>query len=229
MTTEEFSNEFDTLINSHVIPRNELLNFDEYEKSVYLTKAQEELVLSLYNGKNQFGDSFEKTEEARRSLGNLIKTYTTSVKKTGYTGVSQDSVFFNLPDDIWFITYEAVDFNDSNINCVPNLNITVTPVTQDEYHRLKNNPFRGTTERRALRLDVNDNVVEIVSKYNVGKYLVRYLAKPKPIVLTELTDGLSINNIKYKSECELNPVLHRPILERAVQMALSSRAVITEK
>ncbi len=59
MTTEEFSNEFDTLINSYSI--SELLSFDEYEKSVYLTKAQEEIVEGLYTGK-VLGNSFEETE-----------------------------------------------------------------------------------------------------------------------------------------------------------------------
>ncbi len=33
------------------------------EKSIFLTKAQEEIIIDLYNGKNPFGDSFEKTEE----------------------------------------------------------------------------------------------------------------------------------------------------------------------
>ena len=47
MTNEEFSNEFDILINNI----NVGLEFDEYEKSVYLTKAQEEVVEGLYTGK----------------------------------------------------------------------------------------------------------------------------------------------------------------------------------
>ena len=88
MTTEEFSNEFDTLLNSHYtveefgkVPNT--IELDEYEKSVFLTKAQEEIVIDLYNGKNQFGDSFEKTEEIRRYLSDLIKTYVTSDKVNG--------------------------------------------------------------------------------------------------------------------------------------------------
>lgn len=65
MTNEEFSNEFDTLINSNStisLYGMELpLEFDEYEKSVFLTKAQEEIVEGLYTGKI-LGDSFEDTE-----------------------------------------------------------------------------------------------------------------------------------------------------------------------
>ena len=101
MTTLEFSNEFDLLINAYAnnnafgdsYDKNNLA-FDEYEKSIFLTKAQEEIIIDLYNGKNPFGDSFEKTEEIRRYESDLIKTYTTTDRKVGYTGLSKSSVFF---------------------------------------------------------------------------------------------------------------------------------------
>src|SRR5574344_2061157 len=113
MTTEEFSNEFDTLLNSYSNieafgKTPSTVELDEYEKSVFLTNAPEEIVIGMYNGKNPFGDSFEGTEEIRRYLSDLIKTYTTTDKKVGYTGLSKSSVFFELPDDLWFITYESV-------------------------------------------------------------------------------------------------------------------------
>jgi len=83
MTCEEFSNEFDVLIDSYKrfkkFDSQEILDsieFNEYEKSIFLTKAQEQVVISMYNGKNPFNDSFEKTEEIRTYLAALIKTYT---------------------------------------------------------------------------------------------------------------------------------------------------------
>ena len=228
MTTEEFSNEFDTLLNSYSTTEvfgktPSTVELDEYEKSIFLTKAQEEIVIGTYNGKNQFGDSFESTEEIRRYLSSLIKTYITTDKKVEYIGLSKSSVFFELPNDLWFITYEAVNLKDDGLGCINGENISVIPITQDEYHRIKKNPFRGTNERRALRLDLNNKVVEIISKYNIEKYLVRYLSRPAPIILTDLTDNLSINGISVKTECELNPVVHRAILERAVKLAIISR------
>lgn len=235
MTTEEFSNEFDTLLNSYsdTPPYGEehrlLITLDEYEKSVFLTNAQEEIVIGMYNGKNPFRDSFERTEEIRRYLSDLIKTYTTTDKKVGYTGLSKSSVFFELPDDLWFITYEAVNLKDDGSGCMSGEDISVIPITQDEYHRIRKNPFRGTNERRALRLDLSGKVVEIVSKYDVESYLVRYFSRPAPIILTDLTDNLSINGISVKTECELNPVIHRAILERAVRLAIISRVPNTGK
>lgn len=230
MTTSEFSNEFDVLINASGdgYDKNNLA-FDEYEKSIFLTKAQEEIIIDLYNGKNPFGDSFEKTEEIRRYLSDLIKTYTTTDKEVGYTGLSKSSVFFELPDDLWFITYESVNLKDDRLGCRSGENISVIPITQDEYHRIGKNPFRGANERKALRLDLSNKVVEIVSKYNVESYLVRYLSRPVPIILTNLADDLSINDISTKTECELNPVIHRAILERAVKLAIISKVPNTGK
>lgn len=234
MTTEEFSNEFDTLLNSYSTieafgKTPSTVELDEYEKSVFLTNAQEEIVIGMYNGKYSFGDSFERTEEIRRYLNDLIKTYITTDKKVGYTGLSKSSVFFELPDDLWFITYESVNLRDGGLGCMSGEDISVIPITQDEYHKIRKNPFRGANERRALRLDLSGKVVEIVSKYNVDSYLVRYLSRPAPIILTDLTDNLSINGISVKTECELNPVIHRAILERAVKLAIISRVPNTGK
>ena len=231
MTIEEFSNEFDTLLNSYAtinqfgkVENPATIELDEYEKSVFLTKAQEETVIDLYSGKNPLGDSFEKTEEVRRYLSDLIKTYTTTDKKVGYVGLSKTSLFFELPEDLWFITYESAGLEDSRLGCMDGEEISVIPITQDDYFRIAKNPFRGTNKRRALRLDLGNRMVEIVSEYNIARYLVRYVARPEPIILTDLPDNLSINQISTKTECKLNPVIHRAILEKAVQLALISKA-----
>ena len=236
MTTEEFSNEFDILVDSYrrfkdFDNKEELdsLDFNEFEKSVFLTKAQEEIVSEFYNGKNPFKDSFEKTEEVRRFLSQLVRTYTTSDKEGDYTGLSQKSIFFKLPDDLWFITYESVTITDPRLRCMDNTDILVVPITQDDYFRVSKNPFRNPNNRRALRLDIENNIVEIISEYNVSKYLIRYVSKPEPIILLDLPDELSINGISVKTECELNPVIHRAILERAVKLAIISRVPNTGK
>jgi hypothetical protein len=111
MSTEEFSNEFDTLLSSYAteelfgkVPNTIELN--EYEKSVFLTNAQEEVIIDAYNGKGDFTDSYEKSEEIRRYLSSLVKTYTTKEKINNLTGISNNSSFFQLPNDLFFITYE---------------------------------------------------------------------------------------------------------------------------
>lgn len=231
MTIAEFSDGFDTLVDSYkrfkaFDHKEELdsLDFNEYEKSFFLTKAQEEIVISLYSGKNAIGDTFEGTEELRRYLSNLVKevSLTPITTSNGFPlGVESSSKFFTLPENLWYITYEAATI--SSDDCHNGSIIDVQPVTQDEYHKLKRNPFRGANYRRALRLDLSDNIVEIVSKYTVTAYYTRYLERPNPIILIDLPDELSIYGETKTSNCKLHEALHHRILERAVALGVESR------
>lgn len=237
MTISNFSNGFDTLLNSYAsktVPGDQAsraeVHLDEYEKSFFLTKAQDEIVIELYSGKNAYGDSFENTEETRRYLSNLIAEdrldpITTSSGMP--LGVDSKSKFFTLPENLWFITYEAVILEADRCGN-EHAYMDVVPVTQDEYHRVKRNPFRGPNNRRALRLDLSEGVIEIVCKYPVESYYVRYMRKARPIILTDLkgTD-LSIDGVRGTQDnynpCELHEALHQRILERAVTLALRSK------
>lgn len=226
MTNKEFSDGFSTLLNSFGITPN--ITLDEYEKSTFLTDAQEQLIIDIYSGRNIiYGKSFEQTEEIRRYLSNLVETYETSTKVTGKLGLSQDSVFFEIPQDTWFITYEVAFLKDSRLGCLDGIEASVVPLPQDDLYRAKDNPFRGPSKDRVLRLDIKSDLAELISKYNVDKYLMRYISQPTPIILVDLPDGLSINGVSTESECELNPVVHRAILERAVQLAIISKTQLT--
>ena len=226
MTNKEFSDGFSTLLNSFGITPN--ITLDEYEKSTFLTNAQEQLIIDIYSGRNIiYGKSFEQTEEIRRYLSNLVETYETSTKVTGKLGLSQDSVFFEIPQDTWFITYEVAFLKDSRLGCLDGIEASVVPLPQDDLYRAKDNPFRGPSKDRVLRLDIKSDLAELISKYNVDKYLMRYISQPTPIILVDLPDGLSINGVSTESECELNPVVHRAILERAVQLAIISKTQLT--
>lgn len=226
MTNKEFSDGFSTLLNSFGITPN--ITLDEYEKSTFLTNAQEQLIIDIYSGRNVIcGKSFEQTEEIRRYLSNLVETYETSTKVTGKLGLSQDSVFFEIPQDTWFITYEVAFLKDSRLGCLDGIEASVVPLPQDDLYRAKDNPFRGPSKDRVLRLDIKSDLAELISKYNVDKYLMRYISQPTPIILVDLPDGLSINGVSTESECELNPVVHRAILERAVQLAIISKTQLT--
>lgn len=231
MTNEEFSNEFDVLVNSYSqqepfgISQNPL-NFDEYEKSIFLTQAQEEIVEGLYTGK-VLGSSFEDTEQLRRYLAHLVKTVILPCRVAPY-GLSDKSVFAVLPDDVWFITYESITL-DGDSPCINGKEVQVIPTTQDEYHRIKGNPFRKPNSRKVLRLDVDESRVELIYEENIRSYLVRYMSRPEPIILVDLPEELTINKIKTKTECKLNPGIHRMILELAVKLAVGSRVQSTGK
>lgn len=232
MSTEELSNAFDVLVASYKrfkdFDNQEILDsieFDEYEKSYYLTKAQNDLVIALYSGKNVSGESFESTEELRRYLANIVEEktiYPISGSSGTPVGMGSNSKFFTLPSDCWYITYEAV--NLSNAKCSAYTPMDVYPVTQDDYNKTKRNPFRGPNDRRALRLDLSDGVVEIVCKYSISSYYVRYLRKPQPIVLRDMPNGLTVDGRNTESGCELHEALHQKIVDMAVSEALKSKA-----
>lgn len=231
MTIDEFSNSFDTLLSSYAPIFNfgeeaskQTITLDEYEKSVLLTKAQEEIVLSLYNGKNPYGEAFEGTEELRRYLSNLItEKYLKPITNTSGTplGLESKSKFFTLPEDLWFITLESVVVDNSK--CGAETIMKVYPVKQDEYQVIRDNPFRGANDRRALRLDLSEGNVEIICKYMITIYYIRYIKKIPPIILEDLPNDLTIEGKSEASNCILHEALHQKILDRAVQLALQSR------
>ena len=180
MTAKEFSSGIDVALDSFASSANfgeegnrQTLQLNEYEKSVFLTEAQEEVALSLYTGRNSSLQSFEETEELRRYLSDLIAEAELSplTSLSGkIIGMDSRSKFFTLPENLWFITYEAV--NATGKACEDRTTMSVVPVRQDEYHRLKNNPFRGANNRKALRLDLSEGNVEIISKFDVTSYLM---------------------------------------------------------
>ena len=223
MTTKEFSDAFDTMLNSYS-DFSSILAFDEYEKSLFLTQAQEQLIVELYSGRNNKALSFEMTEELRSSLKGLIKTVTLNENSEDFKGISEYSKFFTLPEDVLFITYEVATLNDESTGCKNGSEILINPVTQDEFYRVMNNPFRQASKRKALRLDNGLNVAEIVTKYNIKDYTIRYLSKPTPIILADLED-VSIDGENKITECKLDSVMHRYILERAVALAIASRSI----
>ena len=221
MTCEEFSLEFDLLYNN--IMSNKAPGLSEYEKSLFLTQAQESIVLDIYSGK--YGDSFERTEETTSYLNQLLKqrTYNNGEFTEG-NKLDTRSVFVTLPEDIWFKTGETATIMDDSYKCqVDGLReVMVFPVTQDTLVRTKRSPFRGPNERRILRLDSGKNQVELISNYEIHSYTVRYLSRPEPIILKELPQGLTIGGKSSPQTCLLNTAIHKAILSKAVLIAKSS-------
>ena len=165
-------------------------------------------------------NSFESTEEVSDYINTLVRQSKITNTVEG-NGISTNSVFYQLPDDIWFITYESVILRDNNLDCKNGQEVIVKPITQDEYYSISKNPFRGANDRRVLRL-LSDNKVELISKYRIESYLIRYLSKPEPIILDNLsTYRVTINGKSEITECKLNPAVHRILLNRAVQLAKS--------
>ena len=220
MNVQEFSNSFDTLLQPYIAKESfseqNNLAFDEYEKSIFLTKAQEQIVLELYQ-------ELEQSEEVRKYLSNLIKTDNYApigAKDETLINSNFKSYKVEISNDILFMIYEQCTLSDEN-NCINNKIVSVIPTIHDDLDKVLKNPFKSPNNRKVIRLDF-DNKIELISKYNISNYKVRYLKKPNPIILVKLED-LNIDKKQEVSNGETNPILHERIVQRAVQLAVQSK------
>ena len=205
MTLEELSNEFDVIVNSY--DNSQSLVFNEYEKSIYLTKAQEYIIKDLYR-------NYEGTEELNSYLKTLIKDKT-------YTIEDSTNIELNYPNNFLYILKEYANINTT---CKSNSRVDVLPITQDEYNEVVGNPFRGS-KSKVLRLE--ENKIKLITDLPIISYTMTYLSNPSPIILIDLPNGLTINNESKKSTTiETSESIHREILDKAVQLAIQSKTLL---
>lgn len=221
MIAENFSNEFDVLLDSYrrikSFDDKEMLDsieFNEYEKSVFLSQAQKEIIVELYSGRNNKGISFESSEESRRLLHKLTRQKTFDLNNVKSAEITK-------PDDLWVITYESCILQDTELP--NNSEAVVKPVTQDTLFEVLRNPFKNPNKNRVLRTDRN-NSIQLISKYNIKQYILDYIKRPLPIIVTDLGD-LDIEGYSKPQEFELDLSLKDEILQRAVELAIRSKAI----
>ena len=218
MLTTEFSLEFDILYNS--ISSNAAPGIDEYEKSVFLTQAQEDYVRDL-------AERFDSSEKARRELANLVNSGVSSTPLNYPSeSINQRSRFFNVNDDVMYIVSEKVKLSSTDA-CLKNKETRVIPIRHDEYSVNIRNPFKKPNGEISWRVDYKDlnsgKVVEIITveNSNPSEYFYRYIKYPKPIILEALPTE-TIRGLNVVTECELSESLHKTILDKAVNMALAT-------
>ena len=218
MTNNEFSNEFDVLYQN--ITSNQAPGLDEYEKSVFLTKAQDEIIKSYFDPRtNKPQEGFDDSSKRQIDFSMLTTVYkidsTTSHPLYDYRS-NTESV--DLPSDIFMIINEYVIVNRNNDDAY----LQVIPVRFDEYTRLMSKPYKRPLKWQAWRLLNNDttNKADIIIGPNdrLGTYYLRYIRRPNPIILDNI-DNLTIKGKSNITQCELDPILHQEILQRAVELA----------
>lgn len=231
MIDEELSNQFDVLFNN--ITSNQAPGLSEYEKSVLLTKAQDEILKNYFtaNSKgNNLGQGFDDSAKRQIDFSMLTVSATKTNVRTG-DGETFDphdnTAIVELPEDVMLIINERANVYRSG--STKPVYLTVIPLKFDEYNRLMSKPFKRPVKNQAWRLinSTSKNRADIV----IGPgdrfiaYIVRYIRRPKPIIVGDL-DGLTINGYMYgsgkdnlTSGCELDPLLHEEILQRAVELA----------
>lgn len=252
MKAEEFSNNFDVLYNS--ITSNQAPSLDEYEKSIFLTEAQYEILLSYFDPrKNKIQEGYDGSQ--RRQIDFSKITISVSYKnedkdenKDGDKPDTQsddesndesnnetdneskfvealfdprdDSVGIIMPSDIMMMLNERLTVTRGTKSVF----LTVIPLQYSEYDRLMSKPYKRPVKNQAWRVfnyDINSkNTADLVVGPGdaIKEYTFRYVRRPKPIVTGNL-DGLEIEGCSDVTECELDPIIHYEILQRAVEKA----------
>ena len=252
MTAEEFDNQFDVLYNN--ITSNQAPGLNTYEKSVFLTKAQNEIVKNYFtaNSKgNNIGQGFDDSAKRQADFSMLMKTAScgasllpsaassvitvivgSSSARYTVSRIDPRSQVFTFPPDVFIPINETLNVNTKYFQ--------VIPLRFDEYTRLMSKPYKRPLKNQAWRLINTGTItsmeateslparnayikfVEIITtpEYDDDTliYSIRYIRKPHPIIVGDL-DGLSIDGETDSEECELDPILHEDILQRAVELA----------
>lgn len=211
MTIEEMSNQFDVHYNN--ITSNQAPGLDEYEKSVFLTKAQNELVKAYFSpALNKTQNGFDDSPIRQADFSTIISNCTLSkiINPTNpLKCFDRRAIAYELPADL-FISLNEQLFSGS----VP---YTVVPITFIDYNRLMSKPYKYPLKYQAWRMITKNRIVdsvESVREYitidvlknyyitiasNYGKkiiFTVNVVSKdsgaPKQPIITEKTNSVTI-------------------------------------
>ena len=252
MTRDEFSDMFTTLLNSYntqaqfgeQASKREIV-LDEYEKSVLLTQAQDLIVKSYFDRTlNNQGQGFDDSTRRQVDFSSLIKVSNlTAANDTGITRFDERGIVYKMPTvtastedggdgeehpDVLFILNEKMLDNN-------NKEYVVVPISYAEYDREMSKPYAQPLKKQAWRLFHNiatgfDMYSELIPKWcvtqgggSVATYRIRYIKRPLPIILEDLPNGLTVDGYNKARDCELNPIIHIDILNKAVELAITTR------
>lgn len=221
MNAAEFSNEFDILYNN--IMSNNAPGLNEYEKSVFLTKAQNEIIKNYFNPKgNKYGEGFDDTQKRQidfSSLETVAFFKLSAITTDNFFKDIQGAYYICIPSNVFFIVNEVVDVLDADNNLK---RLQVIPLKYDEYTRLASKPYKQPLKNQAWRINTYVNagvgatwtdpitkrtywcktMTLLIGHNNIkddnSKYYIRYIRKPYPIILEDLGDiSIDGENVPY--------------------------------
>lgn len=234
MILQEFSDQFEVLYNN--VMSNAAPGLNEYEKSVFLTKAMYEIVKNYFNPKgNKYQEGFDDSAKRQVDFSMLIKTAKPTLT-TSADSFDVRSKVCNLPTDMLDIINEVIVLTDTQDHKFVR---QIVPISYDDYTRAMNKPYKEPLKNQAWRIitgkstanSITQPLAEIIINHNdlsmTAEYRIRYVRKPAPIILVDLSSEagqVSIGGLTGPSECELDSSIHEEILQRAVELAKAAYA-----
>lgn len=207
MTTQEFSSEFDLLYNN--ISSNQSPGLTEYEKGVFLTKAQDEIIKNYFTnvqGGNKYQHGIEDSEKRYADFSALLSVATLD-PLTNATSFDQRGITFKLPDGTNGFPKTMIVITETfrtakEENATTLTSYQVVPLKFEEYMRLMSKPSSDPLKKQVWKIMGNNTTgngsIEIVPHWKdkdnkTNKLILKYIRKPYPIILEDLTpQGLSI-------------------------------------
>ena len=189
---------------------------EDDEISKFLNDGQERLI-------NMWYAAYDKGETISKDLSELLRFSTINIFTIGN---HPNSFFVELPDRLWRSLKEEVkiNFTDSCGVAIIGKRTPVVPIDRDYYNKHVTNFYKAPNEERIWRFDhhrtnTTQNVVwggtnqkrhELITftGSTITDYLIEYFKYP---TLMDLT-----NNV----DCELDPSVHKQVIEKAVSKAL---------
>ena len=225
MTCDEFSREFDIRFN--YVNSNLAYSVNEYEKSVYLTRAQEQILDNYFDpSRNSSGAGFDDTPKREVDFSSVIRPFSsTSDSNSLYPPYNYNAKTFVVVGDILKILDGTFEYRTSSDRLVLT---SVRPLDFKSYSILMAKPHKdppsGISWRQIRsRTNAGGIVLEVIHSGSLQnalgyKFSCRYLERPTPIVVDTLPAGFSVNGVSVKTECSLPPEIHDEVLNRAIEL-----------
>ena len=193
MTIKEFSDEFDILYNN--INSNQAPGLNDYEKSIFLTKAQEELILSYYsNIRNKFGEGVDSTHNRNYDFSSLIKVkeLNRNMEALAYIGAANITKFnplarlYDTPDDLF------LGLSDTLIDDINRTN-SIYSIQSKDYLKLLSKPYPYPPKRIFYKYTNLANIKsqDILVLMNADTYYTVFVLNPN------IDKNLNGNTLKF--------------------------------
>lgn len=198
--------------------------YDVQDYSFHFNRSQQEFIFANYDAKgNPKGEGAESTELRSKQL---VQLKDHSVISTFTSGDHPFSRFVDLPSDLWVTLKEECDITYTD-DCgdTKTSRTRVKSVTEDYYNANIKNPYKQPYHEVLWRLDrERGNINNTLSNTNASRhelilfntatptnYRISYYRRPKDVDLSDVNDF-----------CELDPVLHMSIADKAVEMMMQT-------
>jgi len=224
MTVEEISDIIDTRLGTFDIG----ISVDEYEKSLYLTRAQNSIYDSLIK-------MFEINGDLSKDLEPFIAESIITIPLVRTPSIIANSIFFPLPATSRKVVAETAVLSHPTDLLLDGKLVKVIHVKLAEVSRKINSPFRIPNYEEIWRIVTSEETISTVvtpiaelvppSGAGISSYTIKYIAKVTPIVLEDLPTGLDIEGVSLETNSKFNTEILNKIIDLAIGLILQDKSV----